>query len=346
MPVETLRWHGDLDGSLRIIDQRRLPAELHFRELRTIGEVFEAIQTLAIRGAPAIGIAAGYGVVLGIRDCRADKSIFRDELEKACDYLASSRPTAANLFYALDRMQALADSMHDAPVEEIKIVMLAEAHKIHQEDIDASRKMGENCQQFVQDGAAYLTNCNAGGLATGGYGTALAAFYIAKEQGKKVSVYACETRPLLQGARLTTWELLQEGIEVTLICDNMAATVLRQGKVKGIFVGADRIAANGDAANKIGTYPLAVMAREHGVPFYIVAPLSTFDFSLDTGDDIPIEERDPQEVTHFQHHRCAPEGVSAFNPAFDVTPAPLITAIICESGVVKNPDKVGLAALR
>ncbi len=345
MPVETLRWHGSLDGSLRIIDQRLLPGELKFRELRNVEAVFEAIQTLAVRGAPAIGIAAAYGVFIGVRDCPDDSSTFRSELKRVCKYLAGSRPTAVNLFYALDRVQALADDMAQTPAGEIKEAILEEAHKMLREDLDASRRMGENCQQFVKDGATYMTNCNAGGLATGGYGTALAAFYIAKEQGKKVSVFACETRPLLQGARLTTWELMREGIDVTLICDNMAATVLRQGKISGIFVGADRIAANGDAANKIGTYPLALLAREHGVPFYIVAPLSTFDFSLKSGDDIPIEQRAPQEVTHFAGRASAPEDVGVFNPAFDVTPAQLITAIICETGVAQNPDMAGLQAL-
>jgi len=345
MPVETVRWQGGLDGALRIIDQRLLPAELKYLELRTVEEVFDAIQTLAVRGAPAIGIAAGYGAFIGIRDCTDDRGAFAGELEKVCTRLAESRPTAVNLFYALDRVRALAESMPDSPVGEVKRAILNEADKILEEDLEACRRMGENCQEFIEDGYACMTNCNAGGLATGGYGTALAAFYVAKEQGKNVSVYSCETRPLLQGARLTTWELMREGIDVTLICDNMAATVLRQGKVKAVFVGADRIAANGDAANKIGTYPIAVLAREHGVPFYVVAPLSTFDFSLESGDDIPIEERAPQEVTSFRGVRSAPDGVAVFNPAFDVTPASLISAIVCEAAAVKKPDRTGLAAL-
>jgi methylthioribose-1-phosphate isomerase len=345
MPVETVRWQGGLDGSLRIIDQRLLPGQLLFLDLQTVDEVFEAIKTLAVRGAPAIGIAAAYGVCIAMRVCPGDKDLFHGELDRVCEYLGSSRPTAVNLFYALDRMKKLACSMQDAPVTQIKEAFLKEAHKILEEDLDACRAMGEHCQQFVADGGTYLTNCNAGGLATSGYGTALAAFYIAKEQGKTVSVYACETRPLLQGARLTTWELMREGIDVTLICDNMAATVIRQGKVQGVFVGADRIAANGDAANKIGTYPIAVLAREHGVPFYIVAPLSTFDFSIASGDDIPIEERAPEEVTGFQGARSAPEGVKVFNPAFDVTPAQLISAIICESAAVEKPDTARLQSI-
>jgi methylthioribose-1-phosphate isomerase len=345
MPVETVRWHGGLDGALRIIDQRLLPGELKFRDLATVEDVFDAIRTLAVRGAPAIGIAAGYGAFIGVRDFTGDAGSLYERLDEVCDYLAKSRPTAVNLFYALDRVRSFARSQESPGVEEIKKALLAEAHRILEEDLEASREMGINCQQFVEDGGTYLTNCNAGGLATGGYGTALAAFYVAKEQGKTVSVYACETRPLLQGARLTTWELMQEGIKVTLICDNMAATVLRQGRVGGIFVGADRIASNGDAANKIGTYPLAVLAREHGVPFYVVAPLSSFDFSLKSGDEIPIEERAPEEVTSFRDARSAPEGVEVFNPAFDVTPADLITAIVCERGVVRSPDSAALQAL-
>lgn len=343
MPVETLRWEGGPDGALRIIDQRLLPGELKFRQLRTVEDVFDAIQTLAVRGAPAIGIAAGYGIFIGMRDNTGDPAAFRAELDRVCDRLGQSRPTAVNLFYALDRMRALAERMKQSPAGRLKEAILAEAHKILWEDLDACRKLGDNCQPFVQDGGAYMTNCNAGGLATGGYGTALAAFYVAKEQGKEICVYACETRPLLQGARLTTWELMQEGIDVTLICDNMAATVMRQGKVKGVFVGADRIAASGDAANKIGTYPLSLLAREHGVPFYVVAPLTTFDFSLDSGEDIPIEQRSPDEVTRFGGQPTAPEGVKVFNPAFDVTPAELITAIISEAGVVEKPDKEELA---
>lgn len=345
MPVETARWQGGPDGSLRIIDQRLLPGELELLDLATTEEVFDAIRNLAIRGAPAIGIAAAYGVFIGVRYCPDDRAAFDRELERVCDYLASSRPTAVNLFYAIDRVRKLTASMADRPVSSVKGAILAEAGRILEEDLDASRNMGEFCQQFVKDGGTYMTNCNAGGLATGGLGTALAAFYVAKEQGKTVSVYACETRPLLQGARLTTWELMREGIEVTLICDNMAATVLRRGGIDGIFVGADRIAANGDAANKIGTYPLAVLAREHGVPFYVVAPLSSFDFSLESGGEIPIEERAAEEVAGFRDVRTAPEGVKVFNPAFDVTPAGLIAAIICETGVAKNPDTASMQAL-
>ncbi len=338
MPVETLRWTGGLDGALRIIDQRLLPGELVFRDMGAVEEVFEAIRTLAVRGAPAIGIAAGYGVFIGVRNAPGDPVLFQGELDRVCDYLAGSRPTAVNLFHALERMRKLAHGMAESPSAEIKKAVLEEAHRILQEDLDACRRQGENCQEFVADGGSYMTNCNAGGLATGGYGTALSAFYVAKELGKKVSVYACETRPLLQGARLTAWELMREGIPVTLICDNMAATVLRQGRVSGIFVGADRIASNGDAANKIGTYPIAVLAREHNVPFYVVAPLSSFDFSIVSGEEIPIEQRDPSEVMQFQGCVSAPEGVGVFNPAFDVTPAGLITAIVCEAGVVREPN--------
>jgi methylthioribose-1-phosphate isomerase len=345
MPVETARWQGGPGGALRIIDQRLLPGEFKLLDLTTVEEVFDAIKTLAVRGAPAIGIVAAYGVFIGVRNCPDDRSEFDAELERVCDYLASSRPTAVNLFYAIDRVRKLAGSMAGKPVPEVKEAILAEAGRMLEEDLEASRRMGEYCQEFVKDGGSYMTICNAGGLATGGLGTALAAFYVAKEQGKTVSVYSCETRPLLQGARLTTWELMREGIDVTLICDNMAATVLRRGGIHGIFVGADRIAANGDAANKIGTYPLAVLAREHGVPFYVVAPLSSFDFSLESGGDIPIEERAAEEVAGFRDVRTAPEGVKVFNPAFDVTPAGLIAAIICETGATENPDKASLARL-
>jgi methylthioribose-1-phosphate isomerase len=249
--------------------------------------------------------------------------------------LLSARPTAANIKNALARMKKRAAASSAKSADEIKSDLLREAQMILEEDRESCRKLGENCQEFIRDGDTILTNCNAGSLATGGIGTALAGIYIAKERGKKVRVFACETRPLLQGARLTVYELMQEGIDVTLICDNTAGTLMKSGKISSLFVGADRIASNGDSANKIGTYPLSVLARAHEVPFYIVAPLSSFDFSIKRGDEIPIEERDPEEVTEPFGRRIAPRGVKVFSPAFDVTPAKFITAIICEKGVAK-----------
>lgn len=336
MAVDTILWEGDASGSLRLIDQTLLPAKYEILDCRTPEDVWGAIKRLSVRGAPAIGVAAAYGVYIGIQGFDGDdRAAFDKQFRETSDYLAGSRPTAVNLVWALNRMGRVLESIPDASPAEARERLFQEACKIHEEDRAICRKLGSVGSEAVSDGANLLTHCNAGGLATSDYGTALAVFYAAKEQGKKIRVYADETRPLLQGARLTAWELHREGIDVTLICDSMAGSVLRSGKVDAIFVGADRIAGNGDVANKIGTYPLAVLAREHGVPFYVVAPVSTFDLSLESGDEIPIEERDPAEITDGFGPSTAPSGIDVYNPAFDVTPASLVTGIATERGWVR-----------
>lgn len=333
----TLAWHGGADGHLELIDQTLLPAELKQIACRDVEAVWEAIRQLRVRGAPAIGIAAAYGVCLGLQSAaKSDVPQFFGRLEEVTGYLATSRPTAVNLFWALDRMQAVANRLRDnAPPAEILETLLAEAREIEQEDRRMCREIGRYGAALLADGQGVLTHCNAGGLATADYGTALAVFFAAAESGKHLHVYADETRPLLQGARLTAWELQQRNIDVTLICDSMAAQVMREGRVQAVVTGADRIASNGDAANKIGTYGVALLAAAHDIPFYVAAPSSTFDMSLADGDQIPIEQRDPQEITHGFGRQTAPEGVAVYNPAFDVTPAKLIKAIICERGVIE-----------
>lgn len=336
-PCPTLRWIGDVEGRLRMIDQTLLPGQLLEFDCPDVETVWEAIRTLRVRGAPAIGIAAAYGVVVGLRSVlKADEEKFFARLEAVTSYLASSRPTAVNLFWALDRLKHKAAECRGklAPAE-IAAVLLEEARAIHEEDRTMCRAIGRFGAELLRDGQGVLTHCNAGGLATSDYGTALAVFYAAAEAGKRVHVYADETRPLLQGARLTAWELKQRGIEVTLICDSMAAQVMREGRVQAVVTGADRIAANGDTANKIGTYGVALLAAAHGIPFYVAAPTSTFDLTLASGDQIPIEQRNAKEVTHFGGRPVAAEGVDVYNPAFDVTPAKLIRAIICERGVIE-----------
>jgi len=335
--VETLGWVGDADGWVRMVDQTLLPVEFTHIDCRDVETVWEAIKMLRVRGAPAIGIAAAYGVCVGLKTVAGkDESAFFARLEEVADYLASSRPTAVNLFWALDRMKAKALGLRGKkPVKEIAADLLAEARAIHEEDRRMCRAIGRVGAELLADGQGVLTHCNAGGLATADYGTALAVFFAAAESNKRLHVYADETRPLLQGARLTTWELLQRGIDVTLICDSMAAQVMREGRIQAVVTGADRIAANGDAANKIGTYSAAVLAAAHDVPFYVAAPTSTFDLSLATGDEIPIEERDPREITHPLGRQAAPDGVQVYNPAFDVTPARLIKALICEKGIIE-----------
>lgn len=334
-----------LCGWLEMLDQTLLPTTLKTIECRSIETIWEGIKALRVRGAPAIGIAAAYGVCVGLqtvfinhdgsRRAPSEEEFFV-RLAEATSYLATSRPTAVNLFWALDRMKSKGESLRgQKPVEEIAIALLQEARVIHEEDNILCRKIGRYGASLVKDGGSYLTHCNAGGLATGEYGTALAIFYWAhEEENKKLRVYSDETRPLLQGARLTTWELLENGIDVTLICDSMAAVVMRQGKIDGVFVGADRIAKNGDTANKIGTYMVALCAKAHNVPFYVVAPRSTFDLNLETGSGIPIEERDPDEIRFGFGKQTAPDSVNVYNPAFDVTPAELIKGIVTENGVI------------
>lgn len=344
MPVETIAWKN---GKVRYVDQTRLPHKLKFVDCDNVARLWRAITRLEVRGAPAIGIAGALGVVLGIKDSKAKNfDNFYREVQKVSKHLASSRPTAINLFWALARMECVAESNKDKPIAKIKKKMLAEALKILDEDKLSCRDMARYGADLVKSGDTILTHCNAGGLATADYGTALGVLFESKAHGKRIRVYADETRPLLQGARLTVWELMQEGIDTTLICDNMAASLMAKGRIDKIFVGADRIASNGDAANKIGTYNLAVLARYHNIPFYVVAPLSTFDFRIKTGKDIPIEERDGDEVRSIGGKFIAPKKVKVYNPAFDVTPNELITAIVTEKGIFREPYIRSLKKLR
>lgn len=335
--VETLRWMGDASGHLALIDQTRLPTEFVEIACHDVETVWEAIKTLRVRGAPAIGVAAAYGLCVGLQSAiEGDEAGFFARLEQVSSYLAGSRPTAVNLFWALDRMTRAAYAMRGScPPSQLLVDLLAVARSIHEEDRRMCRDIGRHGAQLLADGQGVLTHCNAGGLATSDYGTALAVIYSAVEAGKRIHVYADETRPLLQGARLTAWELQQHGVPVTLICDSMAALVMRERRVQAVIVGADRITANGDTANKIGTYGVALLAAAHGIPFYVAAPSSTFDLSLTSGEQIPIELRDSREVSHGFGRQTAPEGVEVYNPAFDVTPARLIKAIICERGVIE-----------
>jgi methylthioribose-1-phosphate isomerase len=347
--LATLHWVGGADGHLRMIDQTLLPVEFVEIDCRDVETVHEAIRSLRVRGAPAIGIAAAYGVLVGMQTAAGkDLAAWFDRLNQVVDYLASSRPTAVNLFWALDRVKnvALAErdrlqraaNGHEAAKTNATAVLaerlLTEARAIHEEDRAICRTIGRLGAELLADGQGVLTHCNAGGLATADYGTALAVFFAAQEIGKHIHVYADETRPLLQGARLTAWELQQRGVEVTLICDSMAAQVMREGRVQAVITGADRIAANGDTANKIGTYGVAILAAAHEIPFYIAAPISTFDLSITSGDQIPIEQRSSREITHGFGRQTAPDGIGVYNPAFDVTPARLIRGIICEHGVI------------
>ncbi len=345
--LPTLAWVGQGDGYLTLIDQTLLPLELKYIGCRDVESVWEAIRALRVRGAPAIGIAAAYGACVGLQKfAGADETVFFARLEQVTAYLATSRPTAVNLFWALDRLRARAAAMRGtASSAEIQNALLAEARAIEAEDRACCRRIGSHGAALLADGQGVLTHCNAGGLATADYGTALALFFAAQEAGKRLHVYVDETRPLLQGARLTTWELHQRGIDVTLICDSMAAQVMREGRVQAVVTGADRIAANGDTANKIGTYGVALLAAAHHLPFYIAAPSSTFDLTLPDGDHIPIEKRDPREVTHGFGRQTAPDGVNVYNPAFDVTPARLIKAIICEHGVIEPVSRKRIAAM-
>jgi methylthioribose-1-phosphate isomerase len=341
--LRSVKWE---EGSLIILDQTKLPQVTEFIRLDTVEDVWDAIFHLKVRGAPAIGIAAAYGLCTAVKDFGGeDIAELRALLKKSSEYLASSRPTAVNLFWALRRMERSAEAYSGSSVKELKAVLLQEAHAIRDEDEAMCRSIGENALTLFHDGMTLLTHCNAGGLATAMFGTALAPIYIAKERGWDIKVFADETRPLLQGARLTTWELLQAGVDVTLICDNMAAMVMKKGLIDAVIVGCDRVAANGDTANKIGTYGLAVLAKAHNIPFYIAGPTSTIDMDTPTGEEIPIEERKAEEITCGMGRRTAPEGVKTFNPAFDVTPNELITAIITEKGVVKPPYSEGLRRL-
>lgn len=332
----TIAWIGDASGHVRLLDQTLLPTQVVYRDCRTVEEVWEAIRNLRVRGAPAIGVAAAMGVVLGMQ--KSDPGPADDgwqRLREVTAYLRTSRPTAVNLFWALERMEQTALRHAERSKSGLNILLLNEALAIETEDREMCRAIGRVGAELIQPGQGILTHCNAGGLATADYGTALAVLFTASEQGKNIHVFADETRPLLQGARLTAWELKQRGIDVTLICDSMAAQVMKEGRVQVVIVGADRIAANGDTANKIGTYGVALLARAHGIPFYVAAPSSTFDLSLANGAAIPIEQRDPREITHGFGQQTAPDGIHVYNPAFDVTPAELIAGLITEKGLIQ-----------
>ena len=332
--VETIQW---TDGGVVMIDQTRLPREEVYVTCRNYREVADAIKTMVIRGAPAIGVAAAMGVALGVMEDA--------DFETVCGTLASTRPTAVNLFWAIDRMKRLHASLDGKPRGERVAAMVKEAQQIRLEDIAICETIGRNGAGLVPDNKTVLTHCNAGALATAGYGTALGVIRAAVSAGKRIDVFADETRPFLQGARLTAWELQQDGIATTLITDNMAGHFLRSGRIGCVVVGADRIAANGDVANKVGTYSVAVLAKENGIPFYVAAPISTFDLTLESGDQIPIEQRAASEVTHVFGVAVAPENIGVENPAFDITPARYVTAIITERGVARAPYEESLGAL-
>jgi methylthioribose-1-phosphate isomerase len=343
-PVKPIEWCDDL---VRIIDQRRLPATETHIDITTPQEMAEAIRGMALRGAPLIGIAAAMGVALQARRSLAEaRPVFLRKVSQAIALLRSTRPTASNLFWALDRMQKVVDGVsRGAGVADCTAALVREALHIYEEDLETGLRMGEIGVNLIKQGNSILTHCNAGGLATSGFGTALAPMYVAARRGVAFKVFADETRPLLQGARLTAWELARAGIDVTVICDSAAHLLLGRNRIDTVFVGADRITLNGDFANKIGTCGVAASARAHGVPFYVVAPISTIDFKLEKGCDIPIESRDASEVTHISGVRIAPQGVGAYNPAFDVTPAELVSGFITERGLIEPPFGPSIASI-
>ena len=335
--IRPVEWKGDY---VRLLDQTRLPAEEYYLKITEIGQMWTAIQRLCVRGAPAIGVAAGYGVALEMqRHVEKTMEEYHDLLEQNINYLASSRPTAVNLFWALGRMRAVGRENRQEPNTVCQMRLEEEAKAIEAYEENACIAIGENALTLLKDGMSILTHCNAGGLATVHYGTALSPILLGKERGIHFKVYADETRPLLQGARLTAWELHQADVDVTVITDNMAGMLMKQGKIDAVIVGCDRVAANGDAANKIGTYSVAVLADYHHIPFYVAGPVSTIDLNTHTGNEIPIEERNPEEVSCGFGRRTVPEGVQIYNPAFDVTPHELITAMITDKGVIEHPDE-------
>lgn len=332
------------DGTLSLLDQRILPTEETWIDYTDYQEVAEAIRSMVVRGAPAIGVTAAYGAFFGARDIEAETHAeFTEKFNRVCDLLAATRPTAVNLCWALDRMKSLVQANPDQPVGNLKIGLEYEAMAIHDEDIRINMSMGRNGAELLPQQARVLTHCNAGALATAGYGTALGVIRAAVAAGKEITVLADETRPFLQGARLTAWELQKDNISTALICDNMAGYLMSKGAIDAVIVGADRIAANGDVANKIGTYTVAVLAKEHSIPFYVAAPVSTIDLQIADGSGIPIEERDAREVTHIGEQQLAPENIGVLNPAFDVTPSRLVTAIITEHGVARGDYQEKLA---
>ena len=333
--IKTLEWTSE---GVRFIDQTRLPTEEVYVLCRTYQEVADAIRDMIVRGAPAIGVAAAMGIALGMKQSNAGNAkALRSEFDQICQIMAATRPTAVNLFWAIRRMTEEFDAVASQPLDQIKAALLQEAQQMYVEDIAANEAMGRHGATLMPSSGGVLTHCNAGALATCGYGTALGVIRAAVEAGKQIHVFADETRPFLQGSRLTAWELTKDGIKTTLIADNMAGAMMRQGKIKAVVVGADRIAANGDVANKIGTYTVAVLAKEHGIPFYVAAPWSTVDLNTPTGDQIPIEQRSPREITHHAGKQIAPDGVLVENPAFDVTPSKYVTAIITERGIARTP---------
>ena len=341
--IITLEW---TDKGVRFIDQTKLPTEEVFVVCTTYQQVADVIRNMVVRGAPAIGVAAGMGIALGVRNSKAETvADLKKDFDQICKVIGETRPTAVNLFWAIRRMQDKFDSLRVRPVAQIKQALVEEAQRMHTEDIAANQAMGRHGATLMPSSGGVLTHCNAGALATAGYGTALGVIRAAGEQGKKIHVYADETRPFLQGSRLTAWELMKDGIPTTVISDNMAGAIMKQGKIGAIVVGADRIAANGDVANKIGTYTVAVLAKEHGIPFYVAAPISTVDLETPDGSGIPIEQRNSKEVTHIAGKQMVPDGVQIENPAFDVTPAKYVAAIITERGVAKAPYEESLKRL-
>jgi methylthioribose-1-phosphate isomerase len=345
--IVSLRWNAD---HLELLDQRLLPEEILYLNLTQVEQVWEAIRQLKVRGAPAIGIAAAYGVYFAAarfieQNPSATTQDVVEEVKKQAEYLATSRPTAVNLFWALDRMKLRTEALSQTEPANLAIGLLHEAQLIHAEDEETCRMIGEHALSLFESGMGVLTHCNAGGLATAKYGTALAPFYLALEKGIELKVFADETRPVLQGARLTAFELQQAGVDVTLICDNMAGMVMSKGWIQAVIVGTDRVAANGDFANKIGTYGVAVLAKAHNIPFYVACPLSTIDLNTSTGDQIPIEERHADEITQGFGKRTAPQGIKVFNPAFDITPHEYVTAIITEKGIIRPSYSVNLPKL-
>lgn len=342
LPFKAVDWVAEgadspLPGRVRLLDQTLLPREQHYLETTDLETLFHAIRSLKVRGAPAIGVAAAMAAAAHAQLANDDRTATVAALQHACRHLATSRPTAVNLFWALDRMSRVAGRVPTGSATELKLALIREALAIRDEDAVMCRNIGEHGASLIDDGDCILTHCNAGALATSLWGTALAPFYVAHQQGKKFRVFADETRPLLQGARLTAWELSLAGIETTLLCDNAAASAMREKGIKKVFVGADRIATNGDTANKVGTYGVALLAKAHAIPFFVLAPSTTFDIKLKSGGDIPIEHRAAAEVTHGFGSQTAPDGIDVYTPAFDVTPAELISGIICEAGILRPP---------
>jgi methylthioribose-1-phosphate isomerase len=341
--IQTLKW---TDSGVRFIDQTKLPTEETYVTCKTHEQVADVIRNMVVRGAPAIGVAAAMGIALGVKNSKAATvAQLKSELDEICDLISKTRPTAVNLFWAIRRMRDKFESLRIRPLPQIKQALIEEAQRMHAEDIAANRTLGRHGAALMPASGGVLTHCNAGALATCGYGTALGVIRAAVEQGKKIHVYADETRPFLQGSRLTAWELMKDGIPTTVISDNMAGAMMGQGKIGAIVVGADRIAANGDVANKIGTYTVAILAKEHDIPFYVAAPFSTIDLATPEGGKIPIEQRDSKEVTHIAGQQMAPDGVEVENPAFDVTPAKYIAAIITERGIARAPYPESLQRL-